>query len=65
MNLAIIFSGIDNGKGENMENNYASLDMSKFENVPTYESLINTQNNMVRFLLFFLANEFSSNGCES
>ncbi len=32
----------------NLENNYTSLDMSKVESKPTYESLINTQNNVVR-----------------
>ena len=30
----------------NLETNYTSLDMNKVESVPTYESLINTQNNM-------------------
>ena len=30
----------------NMETNYTSLDINKVESVPTYESLINTQNDM-------------------
>ena len=33
--------------GGNLETNYTSLDMNKVESVPTYESLINTQNNMI------------------
>ena len=38
----------------NLENNYTSLDMSKVENTPTYQSLINnTLNNVVRFLIFY------------
>ena len=42
----------DYAKG-NLENNYTSLDMSKVENTPTYQSLINnTHNNVVSFLIF-------------
>lgn len=36
----------------NLESNYTSLDMSKVESKPTYESLVNVQSNMVRFSIF-------------
>ena len=56
MNLAITFSGKENVVYDyavgNMENYYTGLDMSKVESEPGYESLINTQNSVVRFLLF-------------
>jgi hypothetical protein len=36
----------------NLESNYTSLDMSKVESKPTYESLVNVQSNMVKFSIF-------------